>query len=170
MNILFRNTTDITKREIITFNYFNLYTNKLLMVILLYMPVIWIISGVGMFISDQANIRRLIVSLVISIAWLLLIFLPPYISVKINYKNEDYVNEYSFYEGKLRAENKFLGEDISYSSLYKVYETKKYFYFYVNKKSALIMKKDKFDIGNEEEFANLIKEKIGKKFKKTRII
>lgn len=166
MKTLFKNTSEITKDGIIKFNYFNLWNNKFLMIILLYMPVVWTISGIGMFIKNSDS-RRLIISLIISIAWLALIFLPPYLSVKMKYKTEDYDNTYEFFEDKLSAENKFAKEEIYYTSLYKVYETKRYFYFYINKKSALIVKKDNFDLEKIEVFTQFLKEKLNKRYKRS---
>lgn len=163
MKLLFDNTTEVTKEEIIKFNYFNLINNKFLMVILLYMPVIWLVSGVGMFIK-QSDFRRLIVSILLSIAWLLLIFLPPYITGRRGYKTENYSNEYEFYEDKFIAKNKFTREDIFYVSVYRAYETRKYFYIYVNKKSALIVKKDNFKDSNA--FSEFLSSKLNKRYKK----
>lgn len=166
MKILFKNNTEITKEKIIKFNYYNLYRNKFLMFILLYMPAIWIISGVGMFVKESDS-RRLVTSFVLSIAWLALIFLPPYLSVKRKYKVEDYCNEYEFYEDKFVAKNKFASEEIFYVNLYKIYDTKKYLYFYINKKSALIVEKDKFKKGTDESFSDFIREKVNKRYKKS---
>ena len=131
------------------------------------MPAIWMISGIGIFIKE-GNVQRLITSLILSIIWMALIFLPPYLSVKRKYKIEDYCNEYEFYEDRMIAKNKFSKEDIFYSALYKVYETKGYFYFYVNKKSVLIIKKD--NAKGNIKFSAFIKEKVNKKYRKSMIL
>lgn len=161
----FENITEITKDKIIRFNYFNLLNNKLLLILLLYMPVIWMVSGIGMFIKES-DTRRLVISILLTMVWLTLVFLPPYMSVKRKYKTKDYTNEYEFYEDKLVAKNKFASEEILYSSLYKVYETKRYFYFYINKKNALIVEKDNFKNKACVLFVKFIKTKLNKKYKK----
>lgn len=161
----FENITEITKNKIIRFNYFNLLNNKLLLIVLLYMPVIWLVSGIGIFIKES-DTRRLVISILLTIVWLALVFLPPYLSVKRKYKIKDYTNEYEFYEDKLVAKNEFTSEEIPYSSLYKVYETKRYFYFYINKKNALIVEKGKFKNEACGLFVDFIKTKLNKRYKK----
>ena len=163
----FENTTEITKDKIIRFNYFNLLNNKLLMILLLYMPVIWMVSGIGIFIKES-DTRRLVIIILLTIVWLTLVFLPPYLSVKRRYKMKNYTNEYEFYEDKLIAKNEFTSEEIPYISLYKVYETKRYFYFYINKKNALIVEKDRFKNEACELFVGFIKTKLNKRYKKVR--
>ena len=93
----FENTTEITKDKIIRFNYFNLLNNKLLMILLLYMPVIWMVSGIGIFIKES-DTRRLVISILLTIVWLTLVFLPPYLSVKRRYKMKNYTNKYETME------------------------------------------------------------------------
>ena len=167
MKKLFENTTEITKDKIIRFNYFNLFNNKLLMILLLYMPVIWMISGIGMFIKES-DTRRLTISILLTIVWLTLVFLPPYLSVKRKYKIKDYTNEYEFYEDKLVAKNELTREEIPYVSLYKVYETKRYIYLYINKKNVLILEKDKFKNEACKLFIEFIKTKLNKRYKRVR--
>ncbi|SFU51238.1 YcxB-like protein [Clostridium sp. DSM 8431] len=165
MKILFKNNSEITKKEIMRFNYFNLFRNKLLIIILLYMPVVWTASGIGMFFKNSDG-KRLIISLIFSSVWLALIFLPPYMTVKMKYKVEDYVNEYEFYEDTFKASNKFNMEEINYLSIYKVYETKSNYYFYLDKKNVLVLDKNKFEFGYHENFSLFIKEKLNKRYKK----
>ena len=161
----FESTTEITKDKIIRFNYFNLLNNKLLLILLLYMPVIWMVSGIGIFFKEL-DTRRLLISILLTMVWLALVFLPPYLSVKMKYKMKNYTNEYEFYEDKLVAKNEFTSEEILYSSLYKVYETNRYLYFYINKKNVLIVEKDRFKNEKSDLFAEFIKTKLNKKYKK----
>lgn len=165
MKILFKNSSEITKKEILRFNYFNLFRNRLLLVVLFYMPVVWTVSGIGMFITES-NTRRLIISLIFSVLWLALIFLPPYLAVKMKYKVSDYINEYEFYENTFKASNKFNEEEINYLSMYKVYETKTNFYFYINRKDALIIDKNKFEVGDNKDFSDFLKARLNKRYKK----
>ena len=60
------------------------------------------------------------------------------------------LNDYTFY----------------YFKLYKVFETKDYFYLYVDDENAALVSKNGFDIGTTEEFSKFIKKKCLLKYSK----
>ena len=55
---------------------------------------------------------------------------------------------------------------IYYFKLYKVFETKDYFYLYLNPDYAMLVSKNGFKIGTAEDFSNFIKKKCLLKYRK----
>ena len=53
-----------------------------------------------------------------------------------------------------------------YLKLYKVFETKDYFYLYVDEENAVLVNKDGFKLGTAEEFTDFIKKKCLFKYSK----
>ena len=53
-----------------------------------------------------------------------------------------------------------------YFKLYKVFETKDYFYLYLDEENAVLVNKDSFKLGTAEEFADFIKKKCLFKYSK----
>lgn len=72
------------------------------------------------------------------------------------YKDNNITNcTYSFYKWYFTLNN----QTIYYAKLYKVFETKDYFYLYVNDESAALVSKKGFKLGTAEDFSNFIKKK-----------
>ena len=55
-----------------------------------------------------------------------------------------------------------------YFSLHKVFETKDYFYLYINENNAALLSKDGFKLGNCNDFTNFIKKKCLLKYKESK--
>ena len=55
---------------------------------------------------------------------------------------------------------------IYYFRLYKVFETEKFFYLYLNKEYAAVVNKAGFEIGNANDFSEFIKKKCMLKYSK----
>ena len=55
---------------------------------------------------------------------------------------------------------------IYYFKLFKVFETKDYFYLYIDEDTAALVSKKGFEIGTAEEFSNFIRKKCLLKFSK----
>ena len=53
-----------------------------------------------------------------------------------------------------------------YLKLFKVFETKDYFYLYIDEETAILVNKNGFQLGNAEEFTNFIKKKCLFKYSK----
>ena len=83
--------------------------------------------------------------------------------VKKQMKSNKIINEekfeYEFYEKNLIIKNKENIKKIKYSLIKKCFESKKYFYLYIDKDNALILSKDGFIKGNVEEYKKFIKSK-----------
>ena len=75
-------------------------------------------------------------------------------------------NDYFFDDEKVIIVNKYGETERVYGYLEAIYEEKDYYYIFTTKKNCHIMRKDSFQKGNEEEFHEFIKEKMGKNYKK----
>ena len=69
------------------------------------------------------------------------------------------INFYKFY---FKIEQKVF----QYMKLYKVFETKDYFYLYINEENAVLVSKNGFKLGTAEEFTEFIKKKCLFKYSK----
>ena len=69
---------------------------------------------------------------------------------------------FSFYEWYFLLDKK----PIYYFKLYRVFETKDYFYLYINPAYAMLVSKKGFKIGTAEEFSKFIKKKCFLKYRK----
>lgn len=69
---------------------------------------------------------------------------------------------FSFYNLYFQLDQK----TIYYFKLYKVFETKEYFYLYINPDYAMLVSKKGFEIGTAEEFSKFIQKKCFFKYRK----
>lgn len=76
-----------------------------------------------------------------------------------------FVNNYDFYQNYFKVENSEGKAQILYFKLYRVVETKDYFYIYVSRQYAFIVSKAGFTKGNKEDFSKFIKKKVFTKYK-----
>ena len=77
-----------------------------------------------------------------------------------------FMNYYYFKDEKLVVKNKVGTTESDYDCLEAIYETKNFYYILINIDNGYIMKKDAFTKGDEKDFHNFIKEKMGKNYKK----
>lgn len=74
---------------------------------------------------------------------------------------------FTFYEKKIkiRENDKLETYIIKYNELYRIYETKDFFYLYTDSTHSLLINTDNFIIGNSEDFSKFIKKKCRFKYK-----
>lgn len=165
MKPLFRNVTKYNAKnynqfikfhgEKFNFSY-NMYT-IVMSVLLIYCIILNII---------QKNIPFILLFL----AMLILIFLfrmyfpmKRYQKTKKQYsKNKETSISFTFYKFYFSVSKK----TFPYSRLYKVFETKDYFYLYIDDENAVLVSKNGFKLGTAEEFSEFIKKKCFLKYKK----
>ena len=100
--------------------------------------------------------------LVLFLGWRL--YLPYKRSEKIKKEYKDNKERgfiFSFYKHYFTLNNK----TIYYFKLYRVFETKDYFYLYIDEDNAALVSKKGFEIGTAEDFSNFIKKKCFLKFR-----
>jgi len=76
--------------------------------------------------------------------------------------NKQLICNYSFYKWYFTLNDK----TFYYFKLYKVFETKDYFYLYINDEHASLVNKNGFKNGNSKDFAEFIKKKCLFKYSK----
>lgn len=77
-------------------------------------------------------------------------------------KNKETSISFMFYKFYFAVGKKTL----PYMRLYKVFETKDYFYLYIDDENAVLVSKNGFRVGTAEEFSKFIKKKCFFKYKK----
>ena len=75
------------------------------------------------------------------------------------------VNTYSFYKNYFVIKNTMGSDKIAYYKLYRVFETKNYFYLYLDKTNILVLDKSGFLLGTIQDFKKFMKHKMWLKFK-----
>lgn len=75
------------------------------------------------------------------------------------------VNTYSFYKNYFVIKNTMGSDKIAYYKLYRVFETKNYFYLYLDKTNILVLDKSGFLLGTIQDFKRFMKHKMWLKFK-----
>lgn len=163
MKKLFENTTTYNSEiytEFVKFHNqkynlrYNLYT--------LFMLVLIIFCMVLQFLHGNMNLGILFVFvMVIFIVWRVF---HPYFFVKkeanSNKVKKQLTNTYSFYNNYMEIKNINNTVKLKYYKLYKIFETKDCFYLYINKNYSYVLSKDKFSVGNSEDFYKFIKKKL----------
>lgn len=101
-------------------------------------------------------------------------YLHPIAEVKKDYNSDMIQKEkvyiFTFYDKKLevREIGKTTISSISYYKFHKVYETKDFFYLYLDRRHSLLLKKDSFVKGSPEDFSNFIAKKCLFKYRDKR--
>ena len=75
------------------------------------------------------------------------------------------VNTFSFYEKEFEVLNKNGSFNYKYFMLYRIYETRDFFYLYVTKENAFLVSKYAFSLGTERDFAAFMKVRCKSKYK-----
>lgn len=167
MKILFKNNTKYTKEKYNAFIEFHKkkYGKKILIKLtLILVCLIYII----VFNIINKNWRIIILLFFIAI---ILYFLNNTKQKKQSSNNKKIITKqkaftFYFYEKyiKIKCGRKF--DRLKYFELYKIFETKDYFFLYTDEEHSLIISKDGFEIGNAKEFTNFIKKKCLFKYRK----
>ena len=131
--------------------------NIIMLILLLYCLILNIIEKNILFVFLFLALLALLI--------LFRIYLPikKYEKTKSKYdKNEENSFTFSFYKFCFTIGEK----TFYYFKLYKVFETKDYFYLYIDDENAILLDKCGFKIGTAEEFGEFIKKKCLLKYSK----
>lgn len=79
-------------------------------------------------------------------------------------KQKDF--SFLFFDRSFKIRNNLRFEIIKYSSLYRMFETENYFYFYIDKSHSYLISKSGFTKGTASDFSNFIKKKYWWKYRK----
>ena len=163
MKILFKNSTKYTRERYDAFNEFhkNKYGKKII-----FKSIMLLICAIYILIFNII-IKNWLFLLTIAIILIILFYIS-------NRKENDRkkrinkLNKFTFYfyprHIKIKCGRKF--DRIKYFQLYKVFETKDYFFLYTDEKHSLIISKEGFEIGTARGFSTFIKKKCLLKYRK----
>ena len=97
-------------------------------------------------------------------------YLHPISEVSKDFKSNKIQNEeeftFIFYEKYFKIRNRLKSNKVKYYELYKVFETSKFFYLYIDKTHSFLLDKEKFSIGFSDDFSKFMHKKCWYKFKK----
>ena len=77
----------------------------------------------------------------------------------------EFVNNYEFFKNYFKVKNQDGEAQVVYFKLYRVVETKDFFYIYISRQYAFIVSKQGFTKGTTEEFSEFMKKKMFTKYK-----
>lgn len=75
-------------------------------------------------------------------------------------------NTFKFFDKNFEVKNNNGSFVFKYFMLHRIFETKDFFYLYVNRENAFLVSKSAFSLGTSDDFSKFIKKKCGIKFKK----
>ena len=96
----------------------------------------------------------------------------PILVVKKELKGETISQEksftFKFYEKYFRIQDKLQIDTVKYYQIRKIFETKSFFYLYIDRTHAFIINKENFLIGKPADFSEFLKKKCIFRFKKVK--
>lgn len=139
------------------FNFsYNIYT-LVMIVLMIYCVVLNIIQKNILFIL------LFLAMLVLTLLFRLYLPMKRYQKTQKKYsKNKEASFSFAFYKFHFTVEKK----PFPYLKLYKVFETKDYFYLYLDEENAMLVSKKGFKLGTAKEFSEFIKKKSLFKYSK----
>ena len=169
LKILFKNTTKYNKK--IYKEFLEFHSEKF---DLKYFLSTGIIAFILLFcIVLQIKYQHYVLAslfIIIIISFLAWRFLHPVSEVKKSYNSTPIQKEqelnYTFYEKTFKIREKVNTETINYRDLYKIFETKSFFYLYIDKTHSFLVDKNGFYKGSSDDFADFCKKNYWWKFKK----
>lgn len=108
---------------------------------------------------------------IILVCFFLWRFFHPVTSTQKEAKTDKYQNQaytFLFYEKSMEIDTSTSIITISYSHLYKIFETNEFFYFYVDKKHAFLIDKTGFENNSSLAFSNFIQKECKRIYKNRR--
>lgn len=169
MEILFKNTTTLNKDEYLELIKFHGKKNNLKYYLYTAGMALILIIGISYQIHLKNYVSLTLLSLIL-VGFLAYRFIEPYRKAEKEVNGEkvkgNLVNTYIFYDTNFVVKNKYGRDTLKYRKLFKVYESTDVFYLYISKEDVFIVEKDKFQIGNAQDFAEFMSKKVGYKFKK----
>ncbi len=163
MEILFKNKTKYTKDTYAKYLQFhqNKFKNKYIFNTTVTILLILFCIIINLQYSNQSAIFILLIILSIFCFYS---FFYPIKQVKKELKTEKFEKEkeftFKFYKNFFTISDTKSIEKIQYWKLYKIYETKDFFYLYIDKNHAFLLNKTTFSKGNTSDFFKFIKRKI----------
>lgn len=166
MKILFKNTTQYTKEkynDLVEFHKEKYGRKIVFRIIALMLCFIYIVT---FNIINKNWILLLVVAGIIIILYII----KNYKEKKQTQKRNKAINKkkeftFIFYKRYIKLKYARKYDIIPYFKIYKIFETKEYFYIYTDENHSLILSKDGFEIGTPRKFTEFIKKKCPLKYR-----
>lgn len=162
MKILFKNKTKYNTK--VYEQYLNFHQNRFGFSYDIYTIFITILLFICMFLQIKYGYWYLsILFLIIIIGFIYYRFFYPVKQISNELHSEKFQKEkefsFVFFEDHFEIRNKIYRDISYYNKLKHIYETKDFFYLYINKDYAYLLSKSGFITGTPNNFANFIRKK-----------
>jgi hypothetical protein len=150
------------------FNYFHTFKkSRLIIIILIVYCLFFLLLAIGsLSIGDYYGmIFPIVAGAIMPLLFYALIKKNLYKMRKSDSIMDKTMNITRIFDEYIEETNDMTTTKIAWENIHEIYETKKYFYVYMNKIQVMIIPKDCFVLGTYEEFRKLSIKKIPKKFK-----
>ena len=168
MKVLFKNTTRYTEEQYWKFLKFHDSKYGIQYRILTIIVSIIILYMVAANIVAK-NITLVYILFIAFVIFLLYRYFSQEKIVKDEIKGESLQKQkeytFTFFENSINIQDNSQKQNIPYKQIYRVFETKEYFYMYTDKTHSLMLSKSGFEVGTSEDFAIFMKKKYVYKFK-----
>lgn len=169
LKILYKNTTKYSESTYLEFLDF--HKKKFGLKYTLYTAFV---IGLLLFcVVLQIKIHNLSLAIIFCIAitcFFLWRYLHPISEVSKDFNSDKIQNEeeftFIFYEKYFKIRSGLKSDKVKYRELYKVFETSRFFYLYIDKTHSVLLDKENFSIGSSDSFSNFMRKKCWYKFKK----
>lgn len=168
LDLLFKNVTTYTKKVYDEFSAFHKKHFSLRYHAYTFLTVIFILISFKTLIPsfDYTLVFLLSMFLVVFLLWR---FFRPIEEARKYDKNDKTIKEitytFSFYEKYFKVSDKKEYSIFKYKDIYKIYETKRFFYLYVDRVHSLLIDKSNFKKGTSIEFKQFLIKKCPFKYK-----
>lgn len=162
MKVLFKNKTQYTKQTY--YEYLNFHQNKYnLRHQFITIVFILFLSFCVLMNFKYKNYPTAFIILISLFIFIYYQFFRPQKTIDKELKTDKFGNEefftFAFYEKYFTITNKNIKQKLKYQHLFKVFETDNFFYLYVNKDHAFLLKKSGFTVGDTAKFLKFLKKK-----------
>ena len=168
LDLLFKNVTTYSKKVYDTLSKF--HRKKFALRYHLYTFVIFVFFLLSILSVIKSLNYTLIILLCISLAiFLLWRFFRPIEEARKYYQDDKSIKEttyiFLFYDNHFKVYNKKEYSVFKYKDIYRIYETKHFFYLYTDRIHAFLLDKTNFKKGSSLEFKNFLMKKCLFKYK-----
>lgn len=162
MKVLFKNKTQYTKQtyqEYLNFhqNKYNLRYKFITIIVILFLSFCLLMN------FKYKNYPTALIILICLFIFIYYQFFHPQKTIDKELKTDKFENEefftFKFYEKFFTIINKNIKQKLKYRYLTKIFETDDFFYLYVNKNHAFLLKKSGFTVGDTTKFLKFLKKK-----------
>lgn len=168
MDLLFKNITTYSKKVYDEFSAFHRKHFSLRYHAFTVLTVIFIFIFIGILIQSFNYTLIILLSLFLVVFLLWRFFRPIEEARKYDRNNKsvkEFTYTFSFYEKYFKVSNKKEYSIYKYKDIYKIYETKRFFYLYVDRVHSLLIDKSNFKKGTSLEFKQFLIKKCPFKYK-----